>query len=190
MFEDDLSEVLRLLDVREMDAMSSACSIGVAGSSAPATTSTGAVIAEIRSRTSQAPTASQHRAYPSAGVDASVAWKRATSSGSARENSDVNQRPTTVSAMASIPSVRTVRARCAHASGGPRYADVQERTSRSTRSATSSASAIPTIPPSETPQKETRPTSISSISSTSPCASASTVHGRSGRSDAPWPGWS
>ena len=32
--------------------MSSACSIGVAGSSAPATTSTGAVIAEIRSRTS------------------------------------------------------------------------------------------------------------------------------------------
>ena len=82
-----------------------------------------------------------------------------------RENSGVNQRPTTVSAIAPIPSARTVRARCAHASGGPRYADVQARTSRSTRSGASSASAIPTIPPSETPQNETRSRSSSSRSS-------------------------
>ena len=76
MFEHGARERLRALDVREVgraledvkpragtrDAMSSACSTGVAGSSAPATTSTGAAIAEIRSRASQAPTASQHRA--------------------------------------------------------------------------------------------------------------------------------
>ena len=69
----------------------------------------------------------------------------------------MNQRPTTTSAIASIPSVRTIaRALVSIPAGGPRYADVQERTSRSTRSGAASASAIPTIPPSETPQSETR----------------------------------
>ena len=106
------------------------------------------------------------------------------------ENSGVNHRPTTVSAIAAIPSVRTVLARSAQTSGGPRYADVQARTSRSTRSGATSASAIPTIPPSETPQSETRSSPSSSRSSSRPCANASTVHGGSGSTDAPWPGWS
>ena len=68
---------------------------------------------------------------------------------------------------------------------------MQARTSRSTRSGAVQCERHPDHPAERDPaERDTLEPRARRGAPSRPCASDSTVHGRSGSSDAPWPGWS
>ena len=104
----DVGEVSRAADDLDVGrgrwaAISSAKGGGVAGSSAPAMTTVGAVTCWRSGRRSIAAMASQQPAYPSAEVARSIARCASTTSRRAAANPGVNQRLTTASATAAVP---------------------------------------------------------------------------------------
>ncbi len=126
-------------------------STGTARSSAPPSTSVGAVIEASSGRRSIRSIAPHQSAYPAGSHEAIISRRRARPSGCAVAHSVVTQRRATRSATASIPERRTSAARCAHASGGPRRAEVQPTTSRSTRPGAWAASQMRAHPPDRDP---------------------------------------
>jgi hypothetical protein len=112
---------------------------------------------------------------------------RATTSGWAAANAGVNQRATTESATAAVPSRRTSAARSVHDSGGPMTADVEHRTSRSTRSGACTATHIETIPPRETPNSEARAMPVRSSRASRSEPRSAIEYGASGTGDRPCP---
>jgi hypothetical protein len=134
------------------EAMVAACQGGVAGSSAPAMTSTGADIRGRQDRRSSAAIASQQPAYPCGSTRSSVVTNPATVAGSRSPKAGVNQRPTTCLDIDAMPAARACAARRVQKPAGGRQADVQQSPSASIRSGACAASHIPIIPPSEMPQ--------------------------------------
>lgn len=95
--------------------------------------------------------APQQPAYPSGAVEAICSRSRETSRGWPSAKSGVNQRSTTESATAPVPSARTRAARSRQFRGGPMYGAVASRARRSMRSGWWMASHWPTMPPMDSP---------------------------------------